>query len=254
LFLLPNMLDPSSRFPALYAHRAGQGQEGALRDGCRKVRLAPMPVLLTFGDSNTHGTRPLVTPGVFERHAPADRWPHVAAAALGPGWTLCPEGLPGRTTAFDDPVTGAHLNGLTGLRIALLTHAPIDVLTVMLGTNDCKTRFGAAPEAIAAGLAALLDLALLPDLQARSGGFRILVIAPPPVVEAGILAAQFQGGAAKARALAPLYAAVAAARGAAFLDAAAHAAVSPIDGVHLEAPAHHALGAAVAAAVRRLHP
>jgi lysophospholipase L1-like esterase len=212
-----------------------------------------MPVLLTFGDSNTHGTRPLTQAGVFERHDPADRWPDVAAAALGPGWTLCSEGLPGRTTAFDDPVTGAHLNGLTGLRIALMTHAPIDVLTVMLGTNDLKTRFGATPERIAAGVAALLDLALLPDMQVRSGGFRILVIAPPPVTEAGVLAAQFQGAAGKARALAPLFAEVARARGAAFLDAGAHAAVSPVDGVHLEAAAHHALGRAVAAAVRALH-
>jgi lysophospholipase L1-like esterase len=213
-----------------------------------------MPVLLTFGDSNTHGTRPLDRSGVFERHPPADRWPDVAAAALGPGWTLCAEGLPGRTTAFDDPVTGAHLNGLVGLRIALLSHAPLDVLTIMLGTNDLKTRFGATPERIAAGVAALVDLALLPDLQARSGGFRILVIAPPPVIEAGVLAAQFQGAAAKARALAPLLAAVADARGAAFLDAGLHATASPVDGVHLDAGAHRALGRAVAAAVAALPP
>ena len=240
---------------ALYAREAAEGQGGgALRSGTGGASLRSMPVLLTFGDSNTHGTRPITAAGVLQRHPPADRWPDVAAAALGPAWTLCPEGLPGRTTALDDPVTGPHLNGLTGLRIALLTHAPIDVLTVMLGTNDLKTRFGASPDRIAAGLAALLDLALLPEMQARSGGFRILAIAPPPVAEVGVLAAQFTGAAAKARALAPRIAAVAQARGAAFLDAAAHAAVSPVDGVHLDARAHHALGAAVAAAVRALRP
>lgn len=234
--------------------RRRKAKGGALQAMRGTDSLVRMPVLLTFGDSNTHGTRPLTQAGVLERHPPADRWPDVAAGALGPGWTLCAEGLPGRATAFDDPVTGAHLNGLMGLRIALLTHAPLDVLTVMLGTNDLKTRFGAPPDRIAAGLAALLDLALLPDMQARSGGFRILVIAPPPVAEAGVLAAQFQGAAEKARALAPRMAAVAAARGAAFLDAGLHAAVSPVDGVHLDPAAHHALGRAVAAAVRALGP
>ncbi len=213
-----------------------------------------MPVLLAFGDSNTHGTRPMTRVGVVERHAPADRWPRVARAALGPDWDLAEDGLPGRTTAWDDPVTGAHLNGITGLRMALLSHAPLDVLTIMLGTNDLKTRFAAPPERIAGGVAALLDLALLPEMQARSGGFGILVIAPPPAAEAGVLAAQFLGAADKARALAPLLAAVAASRGAAFLNAGDHAAVSPVDGVHLDPAAHHALGHAVAAAVRALAP
>jgi lysophospholipase L1-like esterase len=234
--------------------RRPEAKGGALRGRADPASLRRMSVLLTFGDSNTHGTRPITAAGVLDRHPPADRWPTVAAAALDPGWTLCSEGLPGRTTAFDDPVTGPHLNGMTGLRIALLSQAPIDVLTIMLGTNDLKTRFGATPDRIAAGIAALIDLAQLPDIQARSGGFRILAIAPPPVTETGVLAAQFQGAAEKARALAPLIAAVAAARSAAFLDAGAHCSVSPVDGVHLDAAAHHALGRAVAAAIRALAP
>lgn len=209
-----------------------------------------MPVLLTYGDSNTHGTVPLTAAGVLVRHPPGVRWPRVAAAALG--WDLAEDGLPGRTAALDDPVSGAHLNGVTGLRMALLSHAPLDVLTVMLGTNDVKTRFGADAARIAGGIAALLDLALLPEMQARSGAFRILLIAPPPVAPAGVLAAQFWGGAPASRALAPLLADLAASRGVGFLDAGRVVAVSPVDGVHLDADAHRALGAAVAEAAARL--
>jgi lysophospholipase L1-like esterase len=81
---------------------------------------------------------------------------------------------------------------------------------------------------------------------------RMLLVAPPPVEEAGCLAEIFAGGPAKARRLAEAYAAVAARHGAAFLDAGQAIAVSPLDGVHFDAAAHAALGRAVAAAVREM--
>jgi len=90
------------------------------------------------------------------------------------------------------------------------------------------------------------------DVQARHGGFKVLLICPPPVVEAGCLAPMFWGGAAKSQALPPLYAGLAAARGVGFLDAGQVIAVSPVDGVHYEPEGHAALGAAVARAVAEL--
>lgn len=207
-----------------------------------------MPTLLTFGDSNTHGTPPMTDRVTHARHDAQIRWPQVAARALG--WDLVEEGLPGRTAQFDDPVMDGLMNGMPALRQALQSHGPIDVLTIMLGTNDIKTRFGATPEMVMGGMAALLDLATGIEMQARQGGFRILLISPPPVLEAGVLAGDFWGAAVKSRALAPLYAGLAAARGVAFLDAGQVCGVSPVDGVHLDADAHRALGAAVAAAIR----
>ena len=55
------------------------------------------------------------------------------------------EGLPGRTAQYDDPVMGAIMNGRPALRMALQSHGPIDVMTLMLGTNDVKTRFASTP-------------------------------------------------------------------------------------------------------------
>lgn len=211
-----------------------------------------MPVLLTFGDSNTHGTPPIIDRAEYRRFAKGIRWPTVTHAALGSDWELVEEGLPGRTAQFDDPVMGDYMNARPALRMGLQSHGPIDVMTLMLGTNDVKTRFATTPEQVTAGVAGLLDVAMSLDYQARHGGFRILLICPPPVVETGPIKTEFWGGAARSQALAPHYRALAASRGIGFLDAGQVIEVSPIDGVHFDETAHAKLGEAVAKSVADL--
>ncbi|SEN15637.1 Lysophospholipase L1 [Loktanella fryxellensis] len=207
--------------------------------------------ILTFGDSNTHGTPPIVTRGLYARHDATIRWPQIMAAQTG--CTLIEEGLPGRTACpVTDPEMGAHMNGHLGLRIALESHGPIDVLTLMLGTNDCKAHFGLTPEGIAAGIAGLLAIACGDVMQTRHGGFRTLLICPPPVLEQGPIAQVFHGGAARSQGLAPLYADLARVWHVGFLNAGRNIAVSPQDGVHYDADAHHTLGLAVAQAIAAL--
>jgi lysophospholipase L1-like esterase len=205
--------------------------------------------LLCFGDSNTHGTPPMERSGIYDRFDAETRWPCVARRALGDEWTLVEEGLPGRTAQFPDLMMGDHMDARIGLPIALQSHGPIDVLTLMLGTNDVKARFGATPEKVTAGIAGMVDFALSDEMQTRHGGFRVLLICPPPVLEQGPFAGEFFGGAETSRALPPLYRALAAARGCGFLDAGKVIAVSPVDGIHYDAAAHQALGQAVAEAV-----
>jgi lysophospholipase L1-like esterase len=208
--------------------------------------------LLCFGDSNTHGTPPIVTRGEAYRRFGADtRWPRVVASLL-PDWEIAEEGLPGRTAQFPDPVMGAHMDGREGLKIALQSHGPIDALIIMLGTNDTKTRFGASPEKITAGIAGLLDIAMSLEMQARHGDFHILLICPPPVLEQGPIRSDFTGAREVSLRLPELYAALAEVRGVEFLDAGSVIEVSPVDGIHFEAAAHLRLGAAVAEAVSRL--
>ena len=69
------------------------------------------------------------------------------------------EGLNGRTTIWDDPYDGGR-NGRTYLLPCLRSHAPVDVLVLMLGTNDTKTIFGRSAAEIAAGAGALADVVL----------------------------------------------------------------------------------------------
>ncbi len=211
-----------------------------------------MPDLLCFGDSNTHGTPPITVRGRYERFPPQVRWPTRVAAALGSDWTLAEEGLPGRTAQFADPVMGPHMDGRIGLQIAMNSHGPLDVLVLMLGTNDVKTRFATTPEQVVAGIAGLLDYAQSLEMAARHPALRILLICPPPVQEVGPIRVEFWGANAKGRALPPLYRALAASRGVGFLDAGEVLAVSPLDGVHFDEAGGARLAEAVTAAVRGL--
>lgn len=205
-----------------------------------------MPILMTFGDSNTHGTPPITERGLYARYDAATRWPTRATAQLGPEWSLVEEGLPGRSTCFDDPVMGSHMNAVIGLRIALNSHGPLDYMTLMLGTNDVKTRFGASPAQIVAGIAGLVDMALSPEMALRHPNLKLLLIAPPAVQEVGALTAEFIGATDKSHALATVMQTYATARGVGFLDAGRILKTSPIDGVHFAPDGHAALANAVA--------
>ena len=206
-------------------------------------------VIMTFGDSNTHGTPPVRKRGVYARYEPDVRWPTRMQADVG--CTLIEEGLPGRlASALTDPVMGAHMNGHEGLKIALQSHGPIDRLVLMLGTNDLKYQFGLTPAAIAGSVAGLLAIAMNPEMQLRHDGFKVLLVCPPRVLEQGPLRDVFYGAAEKSGALPALYRELAAHWQIEFLDAGAHIGPSPVDGVHFEPEAHADLARAVAAALR----
>ena len=205
-----------------------------------------MPTLLTFGDSNTHGTCPIVAQGDYRRLDAKTRWPCVAKEVLGDKWSLIEEGLPGRTTCFDDPIMGSFMNGWMGLKIALSTHGPIDLLTIMLGTNDCKALFGNSARDILGGISGLLAISQSTDLQSRHRGYKTLLIAPPPIVVTGIFSASFYGADHLSEELGDLYSEIATQWGIEFFDAGDVIATSPVDGVHFEKEAHQTLGTALA--------
>lgn len=205
-----------------------------------------MAVILCYGDSNTHGTMPLEQLGKFARHAPGDRWPDVMAKALGPDHTVLSEGLPGRTTVHDDPVEGGMRNGLTVLPAILQSHTPIDLMILMLGTNDLKHRFSVTAFEIARSLERLVQVTRTEDVVRD-----ILLVSPAPVQEAGILRDVFAGAEARQQRLADHIAAAATRQGIGFFDAGSVVQVSPQDGVHWAPGAHHALGAALAKAAQR---
>jgi len=211
----------------------------------------PMRTILCYGDSNTYGTAPMQHLEDDRRFGHGERWVSIMRQIIGAdGWVL-EEGLPGRTTVLDDPIEGIHKNGLAYLTPCLESHRPIDVVTISLGTNDLKTRFGMPPSDIAAGAGILIET-VRTALAVFGQSAKVLLIAPPPILEVGCLAEMFAGGAAKSQAFAAHYKAVAAKLGTAFLDAGALIGSSKIDGIHFDQPEHLKLGRAVAAAVKQL--
>jgi lysophospholipase L1-like esterase len=211
------------------------------------VKDADMPVILVFGDSNVWGA----TPETGERMGKAVRWPGVMAQALGPGYEVIEEGLRGRTTAFDDPEEAGR-NGLAYLSPCLRSHAPLDLVIVSLGCNDCKTRFAATPETIAANAARLVDSALASGCGPDDAPPAMILISPPPMAKLTGYAEMFDGGAAKALRLPALYRALAESRGIGFVESGAFILCSDDDGIHYAPDQHALLGAAMAEAVRMM--
>ena len=207
-------------------------------------------VVLTYGDSNTHGTMPMATLESLGRHGPAERWPGVLAAELGAGWRVVEEGLPGRTTVYPDPVSGVHKNGIALLPGILESHRPLDFVVFMLGTNDLKQRFAVPAIEIGESVSQLVHYTRHSYLGPGQAQPRILLVAPPPVLEAGCLAEIFAGGAEKSKRLGAIYADIARRHGCGFLDAGQVIVSSPLDGVHFDAAEHGKLGRAVAAALK----
>ena len=209
-----------------------------------------MTTIVCFGDSNTYGTPGMPDPDFWGRFGPDERWPGVMRAALGAGFIVIEEALPGRTTVHDDPIEGADRNGLTALPIVLGSHRPIDLVIVMLGTNDLKARFSVTPSDIAASVGTLVRTVQASPAGPEGRAPKVLVVAPAAISEVGFLGGMFTGGAAKSRELGATYRTMAKRFGVPCLDAAPLITVDPTDGVHLKADQHAILGKAVAEAAR----
>lgn len=210
-----------------------------------------MKNVLCFGDSNTFGTPPLIDLDDARRYDGKTRWPGVMRKILGHAWHVIEEGLPGRTTIRDDLIEGTQKNGRRYLAACLESHRPLDVIVLMLGTNDLKARFGAPPEDIAAGIDILAGI-IEATHNLDQPPAKLLIVCPPPIRLVGPLGSLFAGGVEKSQALPPLYQAVARRHGADFLDAGTLVEVSPADGIHYETDAHRILGEAIAARVQAL--
>lgn len=196
--------------------------------------------VLCFGDSNTYGSVPGEVGGRFARDI---RWPGVLARELGDGWQVVEEGLPGRTTVFDDPLL-PHRRGAGYLPPCLVSHAPLDVVVIFLGTNDLKARLAAGASDIAAGVRVLARTVL--DSCTGPGGEapRVLLLGLPRL--GAPLGPEFNGADDKAAELPRHLAQEAAMLGVELLDLADVVTYSQLDGIHLDAAGHSAVGEAVA--------
>lgn len=213
--------------------------------------MVDMPVVVCFGDSNTHGA----DPATAERFPRDVRWPGVLAGLLDGEARVIEEGLNGRTTMHDDPYSPGR-NGLAYLVPCLDSHVPVDVVVIMLGTNDLKATFGLGATDIAAGAATLVDAVM--RSQDGPGGRppKVLLVAPPALGAPNDVMEiwGFAGANERNEALPRLYRAAAMDAGAAFLDASAIVSADPADGIHLSAASHQTLAHAIADAVRPLLP
>lgn len=207
-----------------------------------------MKEILAFGDSLTWGA----DPSTGLRHPASHQWPRVLEAELAGQARVIGDGIGGRTTCRDDHGGPSCRNGAKALPQALSAHMPLDLVILMLGTNDLKAVHGGKAVGAQAGMRRLIEIVDCFPYKPRSARPKILILAPPLCGPAKDGPTPGGRDIAESRLLAPLYQALAAQTGCAFFDAASVADPSPVDGVHLEAGATAALGRALAAPVRAL--
>ncbi len=220
-------------------------KDHSIRGGIMKKHI------VCFGDSNTHGycADPADCADHGSRFNEDERWTCLLQKTLADAYLVLEEGLSGRTTVFDDPLH-EQMSGVEVINTILMTHEPVDLLVIMLGTNDTKERFGVGAPAIAVGLQRLI-------LKAKSAlcwgthAPRILVVSPPYIGEglynnetaSGTMGA---GCPERSRGLAKYFREQADLLGCDFMDAEGVAEFNRVDCMHLTAKGHRQLADALA--------
>lgn len=207
--------------------------------------------ILCIADSNTHGlcTDPSESADHGSRYNEEERWTCLLQKALGEEYLVIEEGLSGRTCVYDDPDMDS-VNLLPVLHALLNSHEPLDLLILMLGTNDAKTRFGADAKQITKGMQILVEEAKSVPCWGK-GGPKILIVAPVPIEE-GVTYPEFSPDCVETtKALAREYAFLAVAEQVNFLDAGG-CELTKADHVHLTAKGHRQLAERMETAVREI--
>ena len=208
--------------------------------------------IVCYGDSNTHGYR-AADDGRFGED---ERWTQLLQKKLGEDYLIIEEGLSGRTTCFDDPIHEG-LSGLDYIYPCLMSHEPVDLLIIMLGTNDTKERFGASAACIALGLKRLIAKAIATTDCWRNHKSNILIVTPKNIEKeyeaTAVGATMGRGCAEKSEGLGPEFEKIAVMMGCHYFDAntVVHE-NNRIDYMHLTEEGHEALASALAEFIKNL--
>lgn len=209
-----------------------------------------MKHILAFGDSLTWG----FTAGSWTRHAFEDRWPNVLTAGLSGKVRVIEEGQNGRMTVHDDPFVFENRSGAVALPILLSTHQPLDLVLIMLGSNDLKWEGRQRAIDARLGMARLVEIVKTYVYKPGCSIPQILLMAPPHLAKTDDedFAGYFEHAMAESKNFAYQYAKLAKETDCHFLDAASIAKADPVDGIHLDAANTRAIGTALIPVVKRI--
>ena len=206
-----------------------------------------MVTLLCFGDSNTWG----YDPATWERYPQDIRWPGVLQNELGKSYRVIEDGQNGRTAVEGKTFAGFNTSK-TDLVSTLANYSPLDLVILMLGTNDLLMRSSVSPDDVGKGIGVLLDIIRHSGAGPVSSAPAVLLLAPPPIGSLSGETDALKSAVTQSHLFAERYASIAADFGCAFLNSGEIVRSSEIDGSHLDASEHKKLGLAVAKRVRMI--
>lgn len=210
-----------------------------------------MQQVLVYSDSLLWG----IIPTTRNRLPFDQRWPGVMEISLnaqGSHVRVIEDCLNGRRTVWDDPYKPGR-NGLVGLAQRIEIHSPLDLVVLMLGTNDFQSMHQHNAWQSSQGILALVSAIRAAPIEPTMRVPRILVVAPPAIqTPKGPIAPKFEGGEHKCIGLADAYRKVCEELDCDFFDAGSVVTSSKVDGVHLDLEQHLALGQAMSEVLMRL--
>lgn len=207
--------------------------------------------ILCFGDSNTYGYAP-----DGSRFDEETRWPMRLGIELGAEYTVIEEGFCGRTCVYDDPVEGGYKSGLNYLPPCIMSHNPLDVVLLMLGTNDTKKRFGLNAENIGEAMMQLVVAAQRYAFNAEGKPSKIVVVSPAPIRD-NLMQRRFaecfgEQAIAVSKAVPREFRKISKLARCGYFEAGRYAEASLEDAVHMTAESHASLAKALADKVRSM--
>ena len=222
----------------------------------RKVRASVMPAFaegleIRAAQLHTHGycADPADCADHGIRFNEDERWTCRLQTALGSDYLVTEEGLSGRTTVFVDPIHES-MDALSVAYSLLKSHEVIDLLIIMLGTNDVKERFNANAACIGAGMERLILKAKSVDCWGTKAP-NILVVAPPRIGDGFHDAVMGEGCVEKSKGVAEQFRIVAERQNVHFLNAV-DCEFNQVDFMHLTRKGHAQLAALLAKEVPTL--
>lgn len=205
-----------------------------------------MKSILCFGDSNTFGYDTVKD----SRFPWGVRWTSILQETLGKDYRIIEEGMGGRTTVWDDPIENLP-SGKAYLLPCLKSHWPLDLVIIMLGTNDLKSRFSLEAHDIAAGVEALAVTAKEYLQQKQKKEASILIVSPIEIGEGienspyGIYMGE-RTAIERSQQFPKYYREIAKKHGFGFVAASEYAKACEEDSMHMDAISHKKLAEALA--------
>ncbi len=138
-----------------------------------------MKRILCYGDSNTYG---YISGSDHKRFDENQRWTQVLQRNLGNDYCVIEEGLNSRTILSNDPRPGKEgRSGYDYLLPCLDSHDPLDIIVVMLGTNEVKVRYDKSSKEIGDMLENYIIKPIKSRVLHNSTNLQILIITPVKV-------------------------------------------------------------------------
>ncbi len=207
--------------------------------------------ILCFGDSNTWGFCP------YEYKRMDERW--TRHLDIDPEETeIIEEGLCGRNAVCIDTFQPEKC-GFHDFKKAIMTHHPLDLIILMLGTNDMKSSYHSSAKFIANGIRQYVREYLNPTLFEGMPVPELLVVSPILLDDTLPELEGFGGGfdeysVEQSKLLAKRIEEAIEPYPVNFLNAAEFASPSKIDGIHMDEKEHEKLAKAISSKIHEILP